>query len=94
MESFREYEEAIKRNPSEAKYYFNKAMCYIKLMDWFAATKGIIYLNKLLEFDKCINLNPNYKKVWTKKGNAHLALKEYHKCLECFERAIKEDPTD
>jgi hypothetical protein len=32
--ALKEYEEAIKRNPSCAKYYSNLGTVYIKLMEW------------------------------------------------------------
>jgi len=30
----KEYEEAIRRDPLVAKYYFNRGLCYIKLMGY------------------------------------------------------------
>lgn len=36
-EAVKEYEESIKRNPNEPKYYTNKASCLIKLLEFPSA---------------------------------------------------------
>lgn len=71
----REYEEAIKRNPTEPKYQNNKATCLLKLMDFNGAFNAA---NKALEID------PTFNKALVSKGNAHFGMKEYGKALECF----------
>jgi len=55
----KEYNECIKRNPKEAKFYCNRGICYTKVMEWPHA---------IADFDKCIELDPNYTKAITKKG--------------------------
>jgi len=57
------YNEAIKRAPGEAKYYFNRGMCYTKLMEWG-------YSNN--DFKKCLELDPDYTKAYLKQGNCHV----------------------
>jgi stress-induced-phosphoprotein 1 len=57
--ALKEFEEAIKRNPKEAKYYCNKATSLMKLM---AFNEAITDLNKCLEIDA------NYIKAYVKKG--------------------------
>lgn len=71
----RHYEEAIRRNPSEPKFYNNKATCLLKLMDFNAALKAA---------EKALEVDPNFHKALAKKGNAHFGMKEYGKALECF----------
>ena len=53
------YTEAIKRNPSEAKYYSNRAACYTKLAAFDLGLK---------DCDKCVELEPKFIKGWIRKG--------------------------
>jgi len=36
-EALKEYKDAIARNKNEAKYYCNRGLCYIKLMEFIPA---------------------------------------------------------
>jgi stress-induced-phosphoprotein 1 len=56
----KEYEEAIKRNPTEPKYHCNKATALMKLMEFPGALKDL---------DRCLELDPKYIKAYVKKGN-------------------------
>jgi len=55
----KEYEEAIKRDPTNAKYYCNRGMCFIKLMGFPSAIR---------DFEKSIELDPKFGKAYAKKG--------------------------
>lgn len=43
------------------------------------------------DFDKCITIDPNFIKAYGKKGDAHMAMKEFHKALETYEKGMKID---
>lgn len=57
--ALKEYDEASRRNPKEAKYYCNKATSLMKLMEFHTA---------IVELDKCLECDPKYVKAFVKKG--------------------------
>jgi len=66
----KEYEECVKRDPKNPKYYFNRGLCYVKLMEFPSGIR---------DFNKCISLDKNYIKAYTKKADCHYMMQEYHK---------------
>lgn len=84
-EAVARYTEAIKRNPKDHTLYSNRSACYAKLMEFPMAVK---------DADECIALAPEFAKAYIRKGNAHLAMKEYHKSMEAFEKGLKIDPNN
>lgn len=72
----KEFEEGLRRDPTNKFLYSNRAFAYIKLMEPVAALK---------DADKCIELDPNFVKAWARKGSCHHLLKEYHKAMSAFE---------
>jgi stress-induced-phosphoprotein 1 len=77
------YTEAMKRDPTDYVLYSNRAACYTKLAE---------YLLGMNDCDKCIELNPNFAKVYSRKGLLYYMKKDYAKAIEAYERGLKIDP--
>jgi stress-induced-phosphoprotein 1 len=80
-----EYNEAIKRDPTNAVYYVNRAAAYTKVLDFGRA---------LEDAEKAIKLDPKYVKAWARKGKIEQFTKKYHRALESFKEGLKLDEND
>ena len=65
------YTEAIKRNPADAKIYSNRAACYTKLMSFDLALK---------DCDKAIELDPEFIKAYLRKAMVHRGMGQTSEC--------------
>lgn len=84
-DAIKEYEEAIKRDPSVAAYHNNLAAALAKLMEFPAAKAAC---------EKALEIDPNYVKAWCKKGDIEFFMKEYHRAMESYQKGLSLDQTD
>lgn len=77
--AIREYEDATKRDPSNASYLNNLAAAYQKKMLFNDAKRAV---------EKSLELDPKYVKAWAKKGDIEFFMKEYHKALESYKTGL------
>jgi stress-induced-phosphoprotein 1 len=77
------YSEAIKRDPTQAVYWANRAAARTKLMDVQSA---------LSDCEKALSLDPSYVKAYSRKGALQFLSKEYHKAMETYNKGLELDP--
>lgn len=76
------YEESIKRDPSDAKGYNNRAAAYMKLMALAEALK---------DAEKAIEVDPAFVKAYIRKATILQTMREYSKALEALQSASSAD---
>merc|ERR1712146_720593 len=82
-EAIAKYSDAMKRDPTAATPYSNRAACYQKLMEWQLALK---------DAETCVTMDPKFAKGWSRKGSIHLFLKEFHKSMDCYNMVLELEP--
>ena len=81
--AIKEFEEAIKRDPTNAPYNNNLAAAFLKVGLFNDAKRHV---------ERSIELDKNYVKAWAKKGDIEFFMKEYHKSLESFKMGLSLEP--
>lgn len=82
-DAIKEFDEGLRRDPTNVAIYTNRSQCFIKLMEPAQALK---------DANKAIELNPKFVKGWVRKGTCHQMMKEYHKALEAFDKGLQIEP--
>jgi len=77
------YSEAVRRNPSDAKIYSNRAACYTKLMSFDLA---------LQDCDKAIELEPTFVKAYLRKAKVLQGMSQPSKAIAAYEKVLEMDP--
>lgn len=77
------YTEAIKRNPSDAKIYSNRAACYTKLMSFDLA---------LADCESSIKIDPTFVKAYLRKAKVLQGMGRHSKVGPVYEKALELDP--
>lgn len=83
--AIREYEDAVKRDPTNAALWNNLAAALVKIMDFNGAKAAV---------EKSLDRDPKYVKAWAKKGDIEFFMKEYHKAIDSYQKGLALDPAN
>mmetsp|Transcript_3059 Transcript_3059/g.5734 ORF Transcript_3059/g.5734 Transcript_3059/m.5734 type:complete len:436 (-) Transcript_3059:154-1461(-) len=78
-DAIKNYEEAVKRAPTNAPIRNNLAAALCKVMDFNGAKMHV---------DKALELDEKYVKAYARKGDIHILMKENHKALEAYRAGL------
>ncbi|GLB33445.1 putative tetratricopeptide repeat containing protein [Lyophyllum shimeji] len=81
-DAVKSYTESIKRDPSDARGYNNRAAAYLKLAALPEALK---------DTNEAIKTDPTFVKAYIRKSNILYAMREYDKALETIQQAREID---
>jgi len=77
------FTEAINAQPENAAFYSNRSAAYVK-NDQVAEA--------LADGEKCVELNPEWGKGYSRKGNALVLLQKYAEAVACYAAGLVVDP--
>jgi len=83
--AIKEYEDACKRDPTNAAYFNNLAAALVKIMDFNGAKAAV---------EKSLDRDPKYVKAWAKKGDIEFFMKEYHKAIDSYQKGLSLEATN
>lgn len=78
-----EYDEGVKRDPTDAKMFSNRAAVLMKLGAQPDALKDL---------EESIRLDPTFVKNYIRKGQCYFFMKDFNKALQAYEAGLKVDP--
>jgi len=78
----KDYTESIKRDPSDARGYNNRAAAYMKLVAFPEALK---------DANEAIKVDPKFVKAYIRKSNISFAMRDYTKAIEAIQEAAEHD---
>jgi len=81
--AIQEYEEAIKRDPTNAAYHNNLSAAFLKVGLFNDAKRSV---------ERSLELDRNYVKAWAKKGDIETFMKEYHKATDSYRAGLQIEP--
>lgn len=88
-EALQEYEAAIKVNPTDIMYYYNKAAVYLEMKDNEKAVETCVHA-----LENRYNFKADYTqvaKVYNRLAIAYTNMKQYDKAIEAYEKSLVED---
>lgn len=80
--ALKEFDEGVKRDPTNKFIYSNRSLCFIKLME---PVRG------LADADAALKIDPTFVKAWIRKATCHRLQKEFHKAMDAYEKGLKID---
>jgi len=78
----KDYTESIKRDPSDARGYNNRAAAYMKL---------VAFPESLKDANEAIKVDPHFVKAYIRKSNILFAMRDYTKAVEAIQEANDHD---